>query len=414
MNIIANKTTIFDNLVGDSRENAAEIVAKNAERLDAAIYAKIDHSRFAVATRRERTVMTSLGEVRFKRRVYFDSFGKSYICPLDSALGLPPRARVSPELKRALVVNASEMTYSMAARHSCLKGSVSKSTVCRAIRDCSVAAAERSFAKPAARVHLQMDEKYIGFVGSDRKKPRYTATIYTGIGDSAGGRKKLLGRTIISAESVKKLAKRLNKVLSSSYGLTINDAIWLSGDLASYIRNFKERITCCKAEYVPDKWHVCHMLSKAYPDLGEVKPKDVAAIMERISEGGDYTKLEEAGGIDLARMYEANPECFSAWSDEGYKGCSQEGMNSHYYARRFGKLAYRFKPSTVEKLCALIEARQNGVSISLAVKAEDPPALEDLPWLGKAYEDRMKYSIDTSGMNQGLRKAIDSIKYGGL
>ncbi len=50
MNIIANKTTIFDNLVGDSRENAAEIVAKNAERLDAAIYAKIDHSRFAVAT----------------------------------------------------------------------------------------------------------------------------------------------------------------------------------------------------------------------------------------------------------------------------------------------------------------------------------------------------------------------------
>lgn len=52
MDIIANKTTIFDSLVGDSAEGAVEMVAKNAERLDAAIYARMDHSRFVVAARR--------------------------------------------------------------------------------------------------------------------------------------------------------------------------------------------------------------------------------------------------------------------------------------------------------------------------------------------------------------------------
>ena len=152
------------------------------------------------------------------------------------------------------------------------------------MRDCSVTAKERSFPKPAARVHLQMDEKYIGFVGSGRMKPRYTATIYTGIGEAGGGRKKPLGKTIVSAESVKKLAKRLNKALSSSYGLTAGETIWLSGDLAAYIRNFKERVTCCKAEYVPDKWHVCHILSKAYPESFDKKYYSKKALAKKFGE----------------------------------------------------------------------------------------------------------------------------------
>lgn len=414
MNIVANKTTVFDGLVDDSGGNAANIVAANAERIDSAIYAAMDHKRFTAVSRRARTVMTSLGPVTYRRRLYLDSFGGSYICPLDTILGVAPRAKVSAELKRALVVNASEMSYSMAGRHSCLRGAVSKSTVCRAIRDCSVSSTERKLQRPAAKVHLQIDEKYMGFVGSGRKKPRYTATVHTGVETLKGGRKRLRGRTIISAESAGKLAKKLNRLLESTYGLNADDAIWLSGDLAAYIRGFPERISCCKASYVPDKWHVCHILSKAYPEFGEIPPSCVPGIFELIYAQGDFTKLDGAGGMDLVKMYEADSGCFDAWDDESYVGCSQEGMNSHYYARRFAKLPNRFKPATVEKLCVVIEARQNGASLSIAIKAEDPPALEDLPWLGKAYEDRERYWIDTSGMSPTLRKAIDSLRYGGL
>lgn len=272
MTSIAKDASIFDGMVRESKESAAGWVAANAERIDSAIYSMVDHGRFAVANRRPRTVMTTAGPVRYLRRCYYDSFGGRYVCPLDSLLGVPPRAKVSTEMKRALVLNASEMSYSMAGRHSSVTGSVSKSTVCRAVRDASVLPlGERAFAKPSATVHVQIDEKYMGFVGSERKRPRYTATIHSGREPIEKGHKnRLLGRTIVSAETPAKLARKVNRSLRDSYGLSPSDSVWVSGDLARYIREFPERITACSARYVPDKWHVCKALSDAYPEMGGI------------------------------------------------------------------------------------------------------------------------------------------------
>lgn len=413
---IAKNASIFDGMVQESKESAAKWVATNAERIDLAIYSMTDHGRFSVVNVRPRTVMTTAGPVRYLRRCYYDSFGDCYVCPLDSLLGVPPRAKVSTEMKRALVANASEMSYSMAGRHSSVTGSVSKSTVCRAVRDATVIVERaRAFPRPALTVHVQIDEKYMGFVGSKRKRPRYTATIHSGRKPIEKGHKnRLLRRTIMSAESPAKLARKVNGALRESYGLTLSDSVWVSGDLARYIRDFPERITACSARYVPDKWHVCKALSDAYPEMGEIPPSAAAGILGLIVSAGDFSRLEKANALDLARLYQKDPECLSAWLEEGYVGCSQEGMNSHYYARRFGKLANRFKPSTVEKLCRIIEARENGAPFSVGIKAKEPPSMEELPWLGKAYEERAKWAIDTSRMTESLRKTIDAIRYGGL
>ncbi len=61
MNTMPNKTVLFDDLISDSRENGAPIVAANAEMMDAAIYSMMDHERFSVVNCRPRTVMTTLG-----------------------------------------------------------------------------------------------------------------------------------------------------------------------------------------------------------------------------------------------------------------------------------------------------------------------------------------------------------------
>lgn len=414
MDIVAKNASLFDRMVEDSKENAPKWVARNAERIDLAIYSAIDHARFSVVNRRARTVMTTAGEVTYRRRTYYDSFGESYVCPLDSLLGVAPRAKVSAEMKRALVLNASEMSYSMAGRHSSSSGRVSKSTVCRAVRDASVSAFGARRFSAAATVHLQIDEKYMGFLGSRRKGPRYTAAIHCGREEAGGGRRRLLKRTILSAESPARLAKKVNRALRDSYGLSQSDRIWISGDLAAYIRGFPERVTACESRYVPDKWHVCKALSDAYPEFGAVPPSAVAGILDLILAMGDLTRMKGAGAIDLVRLYQSDPECFSRWDDEGYVGCSQEGMNSHYYAPRFAKLASRFKKSTAEKLCTIIEARENGLMVAISIKTKEPPSMDELPWLGRAYEDRMKYDIDTSEMSCGMRKVIDNLRYGGL
>ena len=415
MDIVAKRKTIFDDLIEDARENAPKRAAVSIERTDKAIHSMIDYSRFVSVKVSPRTIMTSVGPVTYRRRCYFDTFGERYIWPLDSLLGVPPRAKVSPELKRIAVEKAAFMPYSLAGENCSAIGGVSKSTVCRAVRDAAVGEATRRSFGAAAAVHLQIDEKYMGFCGSRRKRPRYTATIHCGAAPvGKKGRKALQKRILLSAETPAKLAKKVNARLKRTYGLGIDDRIWVSGDLASYIRDFPERITCCGSVYVPDKWHVCKALADAYPELGTIAPSAVQGIMDLVMAIGDLSRLDKANALDLATLYRKDPKCFERWYDEGYSGCSQEGMNSHYYAPRSAKLASRFKPSTVEKLCRIAEARRNGERISISIRGRAPDDMDQLPWLGKAYEDRMKYDIDTSRMEVGTRKAIDSIRCGGL
>lgn len=416
MKSISKGGTVFDGFVEDAKDAAPKLVAKSLERIDVALYSAIDHSRFRCVKVKARTVMTSLGPVTYSRRCYYDSFGEAYVWPADIFAGIAPRAKVSDELKRKAVENAAEMTYSMAGRHSCLSGCVSKSTVCRAVRDARVIpeGAPATFGK-CVRVHVQIDEKFMGFLGSRRKRPRYTATVFSGREPIEKGHKmRLLRRTIVSAETPAKLARKINAALSGPYGLGLSDRAYVSGDLASYIRLFGERIDVCETAYVPDKWHVLKALSDAYPEFAPIAPSDVPGILDVAIALGDFSRLEAANALDLLRLYRKDPGCFARWGEEGYEGCSQEGMNAHYYAPRFAKLANRFRKSTIEKLCQIIEAKRNGTRFRIGVLATQPPDPKQMPWLGKPYEERAKFAIDTSQMGERLRMAIDAVRYGGL
>ena len=65
-----------------------------------------------------------------------------------------------------------------------------------------------------------------------------------------------MNKTVFSAKTVKDLAEKSNDYLKTLYKLSPEDAFYISGDLASYIRNFKERITNASGIYVADKFHV--------------------------------------------------------------------------------------------------------------------------------------------------------------
>ena len=92
MDIVAKRKTIFDDLIDDARENAPKKAALSIERTDRAIHSMIDHKRFRSVKVAQRTIMTSVGPVTYRRRCYYDTFGERYIWPLDSLLGISPRA----------------------------------------------------------------------------------------------------------------------------------------------------------------------------------------------------------------------------------------------------------------------------------------------------------------------------------
>lgn len=214
---------------------------------------------------------------------------------------------------------------------------LSKSTVCRIIRDTAVTTSMGKMDPGKGAVHVQIDEKYISMIGKKHKSRYITATIYAGK-KTAGGRNALTNRTLISGVEVADVAAKINAALSEAYGLSADSSVYLSGDLAGYIQSFPERLMC-KATYVPDKWHVCRFLSsKGSP----VKADDVLKKLESIDETGDLAGLSE-DAAKVYRLWKGNPKIFDPWARDDYLGCCQEAMNSHYYAPRFGKYANRFK-----------------------------------------------------------------------
>jgi len=414
MAILSPISEVFDVFVAEMKASSREDAARSLERADGEIYLRIDRKRFRLIRKDERTVLTTLGAVAYRRRYYFDGMLGSYVHPLDAILGLPRYSRYSNELRVKALELAAGLTYEQAGRMLSGDSALPKSTISSIVRDANVEAAAPKPFERGGRIHVQIDEKFVGVAGKSGKRRLMTATIFAGAEPVAWGRAKrnrLANRTVVSSYSVAGLAARLNAALRSLYGATPDTEIWLSGDLALYIRCFPERIDCCKATYVPDKWHVCKYLSDSVGQT--VKPKEARAVLDRIIAGGDLTGLQE-DAMKVVRMYLRNKRIFEPWDDKTYLGGSQEGQNSHVYAPRFGKYASRFRPDALEKLAAAKEARLSGWKPSFLSKGRKTVDKASVASLGREYEERIKYDIDTTEMSLASRKLFDSIEYGGV
>lgn len=413
MKILAQESSLLDKMVREAKESAPALIARWLERIDAALFSGLKAEafgggrRFSVIRLDARTVVTTAGAVTFRRRYYRDGSTGGCCHPLDEVIGLSPRCRIADEMRLNALRAASQMSYSKAGAWASPMAPISKSTVARIVADAVVGAVAKPVEK-GGKVHVQIDEKYIKMDGKPSKTRLVTAAIFDGV-SSHGKRNELEHRVLISGTRLCEVAEKINSALSEVFRLKEGDSVFLSGDLAPYIRNFGERLSFA-SRYVPDKWHVAHFLST---DERPVAADGVVERLEEIEETGDVTGLGE-DAAKVFRLWVRDKALFDAWADPEYKGCCQEAMNSHYYASRFGKLGGGFKRETVEKLSLIIEAGLNGWDLILSSSALKPANPSSLGSLGKPYEDRMKYDIDTSEMSYGMRKLFSQIEYGVL
>ena len=411
MKILAQSTDGVDILVGAILGECPNAAARKLEELDAKLFCELANEtwsgkrRFVTVKRDWRTILTLAGAVTFRRRYYLDRSTGRYTHPLDAAMGLCRYSRASADVRLKILDMAGECPYRYVGANAVPGQVLSKSTVCRIIRDTAVTSARGKMDPGKSAVHVQIDEKYISMIGKKHKSRYITATIYAGK-KTASGRNALTNRTLISGVEVADVAAKINAALSEAYGLNADSSVYLSGDLAGYIQSFPERLMC-KATYVPDKWHVCRFLSsKGSP----VKAEDVLKKLESIDETGDMTGLSE-DAAKVYRLWKGNPKIFDPWAKDDYLGCCQEAMNSHYYAPRFGKYANRFKKVTVAMLSMVREARENGWELKISSKSLREEGTSLLATLGRPYEDVMKYDIDTREMDYATRKMFARIEY---
>lgn len=415
MNIVATKLPLFEEIVENflkkGKENILNQLADQLKEIDDKLCLKRPKSLKFVKYK-QRSILTDFGMLTFKRRYYFDTLKHEYLYLLDYKLKIPKRCKVMTNIKLKVIEAASEMSYSKAAIYGAPEGyPLSKSTVYRYIKDCGIYIKQNNFIKDNEDViHVQIDEKFLNILGSKNKKKRVTATIFKGRKtEGTKGRIKLENRTILSAKSDKELARKLNDVLLKKYKVKANQKIFVSGDLAQYIQQYPDKIWVCDSTYVPDKYHVKEALLKELGLVATDKELKNQKFIDTIIEGLKGTVSVD--GIKLRTLLKRNPESLKNYTNTKYCGCSQEGMNSHYYASRFAKLPNKFGEQNLETLCKIIEAKQNRSTIKIGFALEyyaEPFDIIGHMW--KLRED--KFVLDTRGMKEETRKMFENIKYG--
>ena len=413
MNILPFTNETLDSFLLKSQQIHKEAIQNALEKYDKEIYTLIDHKRFILIRLDERTILSSYGILKFKRRYYYDSYMNEYCYLLDNKLQIPKSKRMTNELILKMLDLASIMSYKEVGEHLSSEFVISKFTVWKTIRETLLETYfDVDVRRNKLKVHVQVDEKYIGMINSKNKKKYYTLTIFAGK-ELAGKSYRLLNKTVISSSSLCDLRDRLNELLINRYKVSFDEEIFVSGDFATYIQNFEQTINCCKVKYVPDKFHVYKTLKDVLPDVyiddcSLIDKNFQTYLIQRLSKIEDNEDSRKLKNILIK-----NPKSLNSYLDPEYLGCSQEGQNSHIYAPRFGKYANRFSPSTIEKLALIREAKAMNAKVVLIHKRRKipEPIGTSIP---KPYEDIVKYVLDTREMKFETMKMFNSIKYGGL
>lgn len=98
-------------------QRAALILLEEAfNQIDCKLCAQRDTKKLKAVGLRSRTIITSFGELSFKRRLYRDKDTGEYRFLLDEALGLEASRRVSHRMKELILELATEMPFRRAAR----------------------------------------------------------------------------------------------------------------------------------------------------------------------------------------------------------------------------------------------------------------------------------------------------------
>ncbi len=412
MNIVPLANETLDSFLLKSQQIHKEAIKLALERYDKEIYSLIDHKRFVLIRLDERTILSSYGILRFKRRYYYDSFMEEYCYLLDNKLQIPKSKRMTNELILKILDLASIMSYKEVGEHLSNEFVISKYTVWKTINEVLLETYfDIDIDRKDLKIHVQIDEKFIGMISSINKKKYYTLTIFAGK-ELIGKSYKLLNKTVISSSKLRDLKDKLNDILVNRYKVSPNEEIFISGDFATYIQNFNESISCWKARYVPDKFHVYKTLKDTLPD---VYVDDYSLNNENFQNYliKELVKIDDDNARKLKNILIKNPKSFKSYLDPEYLGCSQEGQNSHIYAPRFGKYANRFSPSTIEKLSLIREARAMNAKVILVHKYRKIPGPIDVS-MPQPYEDIVKYALDTREMKFETMKMFNQIKYGGL
>jgi hypothetical protein len=366
------------------------MIAEEWESYDKLLRERKDLRRGWYIVRRDETsLLTSLGEVRYRKTLFKNVATGESCYLLDQLMGLEHHARITEDAEARILQEASESSYRKGGASASINGeSISKEAVMNKLHKLEFPALEATEKKELKTLYIDADEDHVALQYLEKKgdirKPRINTVmpriiyVYEGVESDEEGRPRLInpryfGGIYDGQEAVSRLWTEVLSYLDEAYDLEVVDRVYINGDGAAWIRTGEKVIP--KSKFALDKYHMHKYILAATSHL-EDSAEDARCEIYRaihrkkkwMAEGvfnqiiGVTDKETKRKAVEQAKVYileNWSGIMLSMKSGDRNVRCSAEGHVSHVYADRMSSRPLGWCRIGADKMSRLRIYRQN-------------------------------------------------------
>ena len=351
----------------------------------------------------ERSLITSIGEIRYERTMYKkkETGERKYL--LDEVIGIGKRERISEDLEAEILKKAVNNSYEESGKTAGILVEVSKESVKNKIHKLKFPKEieEKEIKKEVKQLYIDADEDHIAIQnkkgGEKINKSKYGKIVYVYEGIEKEGKRNKLKNVnyfcrVCEKEENKEYWREINKYIENNYETEKIERIQLNSDAGSWIKRGMKEIE--KVEAVLDGFHLSRSIEKI-ARYGEEKEEarklrniiknkskkefeeELSRIIEKTKDENGKTKIIEQGKYILNnwtasknRLKEKNTRI----------GSSTEGHVSHILSDRMSSRPMAWSVTGADKMVQLRSYYFNGGDMLELVRfqKEDCPLEEDI------------------------------------
>lgn len=313
----------------------------------------------------EKSILTKIGWVTFKYRVYVDKETNERFAFLREILNLKPYQRITDEAEYEIIKYVEENNMSQASRYAIRNTQISRSTVSKKIKklDGSVNPEIKQVKETPEVIYIEMDEIHAN-LQSNKNHICPCAIVHEGYKEAFTKRKVLKNvKNFASAElSYKELWEVIYDYVSKRYNLEVVKFIFISGDGAPGIKEYTNVFP--DGIFILDPFHY-KVKALRYIFKTNKKLSDIADSYIREDKIEDFKKLvqsqiklhpeQEKKMIEKQNYILNNLEGIKNQKHPKYKcPCSMESHVSNRYARYITSIPYAFSLQGLENKLKLL------------------------------------------------------------
>ena len=362
-----------------AQQAAGQLFVEALAELDQRLFAQKE-SGLEVVGKRERTLLTSFGEITFKRRLYCDQEG-TYHLLLDQSLGLGPRRRISNRLMEISLDLGTEMPFRRAAKvMGYLVPTISAMGIWKVIKECGEEAVNEAEAlrkavfegaKPiegaqeTEQLNIEADE--VRVKQQKGSKDSLGLKLVVGYEGKEGDKKRLVNRTTVAGlTDGEGIWEETDCVFSQQWNLAKVKKTRIGGDGAPWIKKGVEHFP--GASYHLDPFHLrkrlCEALSFSSKSYEEVSLGIVDLDLESVTLALDWS-IKISKGARRKRVKDLKTYLLSNWEGiaelpEEERLGTIEGQVRHTITRRMKRIGARWTASGGNRMSRLLAAKATG------------------------------------------------------